>query len=182
MNRQGGNHRPNGHETHNGHDRRDAHGEGHDHEGQGHHEGHEAIARLEHEIDDIRNNLGGLVGELDRRRRRAFNFRLQLRENTVPMIVGGVVLLGLVGGAIALVVSRRRRARSLSVRARAFVARARGVRQAVRRAAVHPERVARAGKNGVVDERNFMQRIVEAGALAGAGMAGRQLATRAFKP
>ena len=84
--------------------------------------------------------------------------------------------------AIALVVSRRRRARSLSVRARAFVARARGVRQAVRRAAVHPERVARAGKNGVVDERNFMQRIVEAGALAGAGMAGRQLATRAFKP
>jgi hypothetical protein len=159
---------------------------GHNGHGAGHAAGdsqppRESIDDLEREIDQIRGNLGGLVGELDRRRRRAFDVRLQFREHRVPILVGGAVLLALVGGGIALGIVRRRRAQALPARARAFAARARGVREAVRRAASHPDRVARAGNGGVVDERSFLRRIVEAGALAGAGVAGRQLVGRALK-
>ncbi len=65
-------------------------------------------AQLEHDIEAIRDNLGGLVGELDRRRHRVFNIRAQLRDHAIPLAIGMVTLAGLLAGGVAVVRARRR--------------------------------------------------------------------------
>jgi hypothetical protein len=56
--------------------------------------------RLEEKVDAIRDNLGNLVGELDRRRHRAMK----------PLMIGVAVMGGLaIAGGIAYLVWRRRR-------------------------------------------------------------------------
>jgi hypothetical protein len=86
------------------------------------------------EIDLLRNELGGLVAELDRRRHQAFDVRLQVTRH--PLVVAGVatVLALAVGGAIALTLrTARRRQRP--------AARARDVRAALGRIANKPRRI-----------------------------------------
>jgi ferric-dicitrate binding protein FerR (iron transport regulator) len=56
-------------------------------------------AELEHQIEDLRAELGALVQELDRRRHDAFDLRLQLRRHA-----GAIAI---VGGSLALIVARR---------------------------------------------------------------------------
>jgi hypothetical protein len=91
--------------------------------------------RLQHEIESVRENLGGLVSELDHRRHEALNVGLQLRRHALPLAIAGAALLGLTAGGIALAIRRSRARNSLPARA---------VRlgQAFKRMVDHPEQQA----------------------------------------
>ena len=67
--------------------------------------------RLRADIDATHRRLEGLLGELDRRRREAFDVRLQMRRHPVAFAVGAALALGAMGGGTALVVARTRRRR-----------------------------------------------------------------------
>jgi hypothetical protein len=95
--------------------------------------------RMEGQIRAIRDDLGSLVSELDRRRHEALDWRLQLRRHRRPVwITAGVVAVGL-GGYAGL---RRRRRR------RRFAARARDLAHALRVVAQHPRALARTVERG----------------------------------
>jgi hypothetical protein len=93
------------------------------------------VGRVAGEIDSLRNELGGLVAELDRRRHEALDLGLQVRKH--PLLVAGVAtaLALLLGGALALAVRSRRQHRRPAVRARE-------TRRALARLFDHPHRVA----------------------------------------
>jgi hypothetical protein len=93
------------------------------------------VGRVAGEIDSLRGELGGLVAELDRRRREAVDLRLQLRRHPVLVasVVAGAAIL--VGGALAALVTARRHRQRPSVRAR-------NTRRALARLLEHPHRVA----------------------------------------
>ena len=95
-----------------------------------------ASGRIDQEISTLRQELGDLVGELDRRRREAFDIRLQLRRHPVAASLAGLALAALLGGAIAAAVHDARRRRRTSYKARQL-------KVAVRRMMRHPERVGR---------------------------------------
>jgi len=95
-----------------------------------------AALRIEHEISTLRHDIGDLVGELDRRRREAFDVRLQLRRHPVAVSVAGITVAALLGGAVALFVFNGRRKRRASYKARQL-------KVAFGRMMEHPERVAR---------------------------------------
>ena len=70
----------------------------------------EAVERaIEHDIDRLRGQLDGMVGELDRRRHEAFDVRLQLRRHgTAVATIGVVGAVLVVGGFVAWRNARRR--------------------------------------------------------------------------
>lgn len=69
---------------------------------------------IEGEIVSLRDELGVIVGELDRRRRDAFDLRLQLRRHAVAIaVVAGTVAL--VAAGIWTRAASRRRARARPV-------------------------------------------------------------------
>ena len=127
----------------------------------------ERAEQLEHEIDEIRDHLGGLVSELDHRRRRLSPVMVVVR-NPWPFAVGGVVLVGLVIGGLAL---RRSRARQRD----SWVNQGKRLRSALRRAVDSPDKVAKA-------EPNIGLKVLSTAAAAAAAVAARQLATRLFAP
>ena len=55
-------------------------------------------AKLVREVEDVRGNLGEIIGELDRRRHEAFDLRLQWRRHkrglTIAMVCASVLLIG----------------------------------------------------------------------------------------
>lgn len=57
---------------------------------------------LTKDINQIRDNLGDLVGELDHRRHELFDWRLQLRRHGLALAIGTVVVAGLVAGGVAV--------------------------------------------------------------------------------
>ena len=70
---------------------------------------------LEQEIASLREELGDLVGELDRRRHEAFDLRLQVRRHATLLLVLGTVTVGLaVGGYVMLGYARRRRVQAFA--------------------------------------------------------------------
>lgn len=71
--------------------------------------GHRESERLREDIDATHRRLEGLLGELDRRRREAFDIRLQMRRHPVIFIAGAALALGAVGGGTALAIARLRR-------------------------------------------------------------------------
>ncbi len=95
-----------------------------------------ASRRLAGEISTLREEIGDLVEELDRRRREAFDVRLQLRRHPVAASVAGVAVAALVGGTVALLVYNTRRKRRATYKARQL-------RVAFDRMMRYPERVAR---------------------------------------
>ena len=96
---------------------------------------------LEGEIDHIRTRLDRSLAELDRRRHELTDVKLQLRRHPqILWVAGGVAALLLGGVAFAIAQSRKRTA---PMRA------ARNYKGALRRAADHPERVARRSEPGV---------------------------------
>lgn len=122
------------------------------------------VEKVEHEVETIQRNLGGLVGELDHRRKELFDLKLQLRRHAVPLIVVGSALLALLAAGVTTLIVRRRRRRTLRARAGRF-------REAIRRMTAHPEQVAetspRVGK-----------KIASAGGSAAASVIGKKLAQR----
>jgi hypothetical protein len=92
--------------------------------------------RIEEEISGLRDEIGDLVGELDRRRREALDIRLQLRRHPVAVSVAGLAVALVLGGTVAALVQNARRKRQARYKARQ-IARALG------RLVQHPERVAR---------------------------------------
>jgi hypothetical protein len=93
------------------------------------------VGRVAGEIDVLRDELGGLVAELDRRRHQALDLRHQVSRHPVLVATVATVAALLVGGVIALVVRDARRQRRPT-------ARAREVRDAVSRLVAHPRQVA----------------------------------------
>jgi hypothetical protein len=108
----------------------------------------DAPAALEAQAEVIRDNVGALVGELDRRRKRL----------VPPLVASGLVMLGLAVGAAWLL-------------GRAAPSRARRLQEALRRATDHPERVAR-------EQPNVAKKILAAAGAAAASVAARKLAQR----
>ncbi len=76
--------------------------------------------RLRSDIDATHRRLEGLLGELDRRRREAFDVRLQARRHPVAFAVGAALALGALGGGTAFAIARihRRHRRQHSPAAR----------------------------------------------------------------
>jgi hypothetical protein len=95
----------------------------------------EAVGRVAGEIDMLRNELGGLVAELDRRRHEALDLRLQAKKHPVLAAAVATVAALVVGGVIAFVVRARHERRRPAVRARE-------ARRALSRLFDHPDRVA----------------------------------------
>ena len=123
-----------------------------------------AADRLLEDIHTIRGNLGSLIGELDQRRRRAFDVRLQARRHPVATVAAAVAVLGMLGGAIALGLSLRRRRRSPRARAHAL-------REALERMIRDPRRVAK-------ESPSVGRKILAAGGTAVASALGKQMIQR----
>ena len=120
---------------------------------------------IEREIETIRDELGGLLGELDRRRHEALDWRRQLRQHRRPLwIAAGVVGLT-VGGYAGL----RRRRRHL--RRQRLASNARELLHALRVVAENPTGLARA-----VDARP--RSTLAAGSIRLAGAVGPLLVRR----
>jgi hypothetical protein len=92
------------------------------------------VGRIAGEIDSLRTELGGLVGELDRRRREAFDLGLQARRHPIALAVAATAAAVVVGGLVAFAVRQRRERRRPSVRAGE-------ARRALQRLLHHPERI-----------------------------------------
>jgi hypothetical protein len=114
---------------------------------------------LQHEIESIRDDLAGMVGELDRRRHEL----LDLRRHAVPLIAIGAALLAVATGGITLAVARRRRRARLGPRLERL-------REALERMIDKPNRVANTPGVG--------RKIVGAGGAAAASVLAKHLAKR----
>jgi hypothetical protein len=93
------------------------------------------VGRVSGEIDVLRNELGGLVAELDRRRHEALDLGLQVRRHPIAVAAVATAAALVLGGALALIVHTRRERRRPSTRARE-------TRRALARLFDHPSRVA----------------------------------------
>jgi len=69
----------------------------------------EAVRYLGVEIAELREELGGLVAELDRRRHELLDVRLQFRRHAVAATVTAITLFGAVAGLVWLGIWRFRR-------------------------------------------------------------------------
>jgi hypothetical protein len=95
-----------------------------------------ASGRIEEDIATIRDEIGGLVDELDRRRRELFDVRLQMQRHPVATGIACVTVAALLGGAVAMTIHDVRRRQRASFKAKQL-------RAAFGRMMDHPERVAR---------------------------------------
>ena len=95
----------------------------------------ERLRSLGAEISNTRDELSGLVAELDRRRHRLFDFKAQIKDHIVGISITGAALAAISATVIGLAVKRAHR------RAR-FVSRTRQIPTAVSRMLANPELVA----------------------------------------
>jgi hypothetical protein len=93
----------------------------------------EATRRLDGEIGALREEIGGLVTELDRRRRDIMDVKLQLRRHGLEIALGAAGLAAAAVGVVWLGAWRARRKAPPATRR---------LRQAVARLADEPDRVA----------------------------------------
>jgi hypothetical protein len=121
------------------------------------------VGRVSGEIDTLRNELGGLVAELDRRRHEAFDLRLQLRKHPLLAAAAATAAALVLGGALALAVHGRRERRRPAVRARE-------TRRALARLFDHPDRVG--------SEPSFANKVGTAVAVAIATAVAKRLVDR----
>ena len=93
-------------------------------------------AIIEREVEEIRDNISGIVGELDRRGQELVDWRSHLRRNALVLTaVGAGCLLGLAATVAVERAKRRRRRKPLEKARRLYVA--------ISRMIAHPELVAR---------------------------------------
>ena len=95
----------------------------------------ETSRHLEGEIAILREEIGGMVVEIDRRRHELTDVRLQVRRHAVGVTVTAVALIAAVAGAVWLGMERRARQQGL-------LGRMARLRQAVGHMIDRPERVA----------------------------------------
>ena len=69
----------------------------------------EAVRHLGAEIAELREEIGGLVAELDRRRHELLDVRLQFRRHVVATTITALSLLGAVAGLVWLGIWRSRK-------------------------------------------------------------------------
>jgi hypothetical protein len=122
------------------------------------------LRELERDIETIRGNLGGLIGELDHRRHEALDVRLQLRRHGLLLGLGLLAVAGVVTGVVLMRRARKRRRRRLP-------ARLRSLRHAVQRMVAEPDRV-------VESQPRVPKRILAAAGAAAASVVGRRVAER----
>ncbi len=94
-----------------------------------------ASRRIENEISTLRREMGDLVDELDRRRREAFDVRLQMKRHPVAVSLAVVAAAAVLGGTVAMLVRGSRRKERASYKAGQL-------KVALARMIEHPERVA----------------------------------------
>lgn len=125
----------------------------------------ETPAELEREIEVVRDDLGKVAGELDRRRHELFDVRRQLTHHPLAIALIAGAALGIVAAGIALARSRRRR------RYHDVAEHFGRVRDAIQRMSRHPDRVAQPTPSAG-------RRIATAGGTAAASVLARQLTQR----
>ncbi len=126
----------------------------------------ESSRQLEGEIALLRDELGGLVAELDRRRHELMDIKLQARRHVVGATLTGVGLLASAAGFVWLGAWHARRRRTIAAR----VGR---LREAVSRMVDRPERVA--------SEPGIAARILTAVASAAVATAIKKVLERGLK-
>ena len=126
----------------------------------------ESSRQLEGEIAILREELGGLVAELDRRRHELMDIKLQARRHALGATLTGVGLLASAAGFVWLGAWRARRRRTVT-------ARLGRLREAVSRMVERPERVA--------TERGIPARILTAAANAAAATAIKKVLERGLQ-
>lgn len=95
----------------------------------------EDVRRVSGEIAALRQDMGSLIGELDRRRHELTDIRLQMRRHPVAVVVAAGAAALLLGGMLTLLMrEHRQRSRPSS--------RVRETRRALARLLDHPYRVA----------------------------------------
>jgi hypothetical protein len=124
----------------------------------------ESTERLEREVEDLRENLTGIVGELDRRRHEILDWRFQLQRNRLVLALA-VGSLALVTTGVVAAEVRRRKSRNRPM------AKARRFRDAVSRMIERPDQVARA-------EPSAAGRLLASLVTGAAGFAARRLAAQ----
>jgi hypothetical protein len=95
----------------------------------------DAARQLDGEISRLREELGELVGELDRRRHEALDVRLQVKRHALAATVTGLSVVAAAAGLVWLGAWRERRQQTL-------MARSGRLRAALSRAIDRPDRVA----------------------------------------
>ena len=125
-------------------------------------------AGLEQEVAEIRSHLGGLVSELDRRRRRLTPKAL-VTNNPVAVMVAAAALLGLCAAGVAWRIAHRRKERALLARARRW-------RHAFAEALVAPDAAVVAPPRP-----GFPMKVLTAAGAAAAAVVARRLAEQAFQ-
>jgi hypothetical protein len=120
---------------------------------------------LEREIEGIRDDMGLIASELDRRRHAVFDWRSQLRKHagTLSLVALGLVVFA-AGTTVLSVRRKRRRNRPL--------AKARRLRDALARMIEHPELVAQ-------PRPNIANKALAAAVSAAAGSFAKAAAERA---
>lgn len=119
--------------------------------------------RVSGEIDTLRNELGRLVAELDRRRHELTDVKLQIRKHPAVVIVAAGAAALILGGLVGMAIRNRRQHARPTIRAR-------DTRRALSRLIDHPERVAA--------EPNLAMKIATAAGVAAGSAVARRLAER----
>ena len=125
----------------------------------------ETPEQLERDVQEIRVEMNGLVGELDRRRHELLDWRLQLRKHALALTIGVGGLVCVVSGLAAIAAARKHRRQRLVAKIELF-------RRAISRMVEHPELVAR-------PQRGLGTAALSAAASALIGASARAIAQRA---
>lgn len=100
------------------------------------------VRELGNETEAVRRQLDDLVMELDRRRHRAFDWRLQLRRHARAIAITGIGLATVIAVAASVSVARRRRQHTLAERLSELADRGERLRRALGRVIENPDRLA----------------------------------------
>jgi len=122
--------------------------------------------QLEAEIAALRDELGALVAELDRRRHDLLDVRLQLRRHAWQIAIAGVGFSTAIAGLVWLGTSRAQRGRGL-------LSRASRLREGLARMVERPERVAA--------EQTVVGKLLTAAATAAVAAAAKKVVDRVVR-
>jgi hypothetical protein len=100
------------------------------------------VRELGNETEAVRRQLDDLVMELDRRRHRAFDWRLQLQRHARAIALTGIGLATIIAVVASVSVARRRRQHTLAERLSELADRGERLRRALGRVIENPDRLA----------------------------------------